>query len=72
MTAWVQPGRGIGPAYIDKYILTGIRVVDLLDRDLLCRKLKRNIEANNELLSKLYNSKILDVDQILQEYPGVR
>jgi adenylosuccinate synthase len=47
---------------------TGIRVVDLLDRDLLCRKLKRNIETNNELLSKLYNSKILDVDQILKEY----
>ncbi len=61
-------GRGIGPAYIDKYMRTGIRVVDLLDRDLLCRKLKRNIETNNELLSKLYNSKILDVDQILKEY----
>jgi adenylosuccinate synthase len=36
-------GRGIGPAYIDKYMRTGIRVVDLLDRDVLCKKLKRNI-----------------------------
>ena len=26
-------GRGIGPAYIDKYNRTGIRIVDLLDRE---------------------------------------
>ncbi|MBP8976592.1 MAG: adenylosuccinate synthase [Bacteroidetes bacterium] len=61
-------GRGIGPAYIDKYMRTGIRVVDLLDRDILCKKLKRNIEASNELLSKVYHTKILDVDAIIQEY----
>jgi adenylosuccinate synthase len=61
-------GRGIGPAYIDKYTRTGIRVVDLLDRDTLSRKLKRNIEEKNQLLSKVYNSKELDVDQIIQEY----
>ena len=61
-------GRGIGPAYIDKYMRTGIRVVDLLDRDILCKKLKRNIEENNQLLSKLYNSKELDVDAIIHEY----
>jgi len=61
-------GRGIGPAYIDKYMRTGIRVVDLLNRDVLRRKLKRNIETNNELLSKLYHSKELDVDAIISEY----
>jgi adenylosuccinate synthase len=47
---------------------TGIRVVDLLDRDTLCAKLKRNIEEKNQLLSKLYNSKELDVDEIIHEY----
>ena len=61
-------GRGIGPAYIDKYMRTGIRVVDLLDRDVLCTKLKRNIEEKNQLLSKVYNSKELDVDAIINEY----
>lgn len=61
-------GRGIGPAYIDKYMRTGIRVVDLLDRDVLCKKLKRNIEENNQLLSRVYNSKELDVDAIINEY----
>ena len=61
-------GRGIGPAYNDKYMRTGIRVVDLLNRDVLCKKLKRNIEASNEMLSKLYQSQALDVDAIINEY----
>ncbi len=61
-------GRGIGPAYIDKYTRTGIRVVDLLNRDLLCRKLKRNIAEKNELISKVYNLEELDVDRIISEY----
>jgi adenylosuccinate synthase len=61
-------GRGIGPAYIDKYTRTGIRVVDLLDRDILCKKLKRNIEEKNQIFSKVYNSKELDVDAIIHEY----
>ncbi|MDE3057758.1 MAG: adenylosuccinate synthase [Bacteroidota bacterium] len=61
-------GRGIGPAYIDKYMRTGIRVVDLLDRDVLCKKLKANIEEKNRLLSKVYGSKELDVDKIISEY----
>ncbi|RPI05736.1 MAG: adenylosuccinate synthase [Ignavibacteriae bacterium] len=61
-------GRGIGPAYIDKYMRTGIRVVDLLNRDTLCKKLKRNIESNNELLNKLYHSQSLNVEEIINEY----
>jgi adenylosuccinate synthase len=61
-------GRGIGPAYNDKYMRTGIRVVDLLNRDVLCKKLKRNIEASNELLSKMYQTQALDVDAIINEY----
>jgi adenylosuccinate synthase len=61
-------GRGIGPAYIDKYMRTGIRVVDLLNRDVLCRKLKVNIEEKNQILSKVYGSKELDVDKIINEY----
>ncbi|HEY4612871.1 MAG TPA: adenylosuccinate synthase [Bacteroidota bacterium] len=61
-------GRGIGPAYIDKYMRTGIRVVDLLNRDVLCKKLKQNIEEKNQLLSQIYHSKELDVDAIIHEY----
>jgi adenylosuccinate synthase len=61
-------GRGIGPAYIDKYMRTGIRVVDLLNRDFLCKKLKQNIEEKNRLLSTIYQSEELNVDAIIQEY----
>ena len=61
-------GKGIGPAYIDKFMRIGIRIVDLLDRDVLREKLKHNIEEKNELLSKVYGSDQLDVDTIINEY----
>jgi adenylosuccinate synthase len=61
-------GRGIGPAYIDKFLRTGIRIVDLLDRDVLARKLKANIEEKNQILTKLYGETRLDVDAMIAEY----
>jgi adenylosuccinate synthase len=61
-------GRGIGPAYIDKYTRTGIRVIDLLDRTVLREKLRTNIEEKNQLLRQVYGSKGLDVDAIISEY----
>jgi adenylosuccinate synthase len=61
-------GRGIGPAYMDKFGRTGIRVVDLLDREGLRRKLRSAIEEKNELLRKLYGDEGLDVDRIVEEY----
>lgn len=61
-------GKGIGPAYIDKFMRIGIKIVDLLDRDVLREKLKHNIEEKNELLSKVYGSEQLDVDTIINEY----
>ena len=61
-------GRGIGPAYIDKYMRTGIRVVDLLDRKTLREKLTRNIEEKNQILSKVYGKTEMDVDKIVAEY----
>ncbi|MFO8231029.1 MAG: adenylosuccinate synthase [Longimonas sp.] len=61
-------GRGIGPAYADKFARTGIRVVDLLDRDVLRTKLTRAIEAKNALLKQVYGANQLDVDAIVEEY----
>jgi len=61
-------GRGIGPAYVDKVTRTGIRIVDLLDRDILRAKLRRNIEEKNLLLSRIYDTEELDEDQIIAEY----
>ena len=61
-------GQGIGPAYVDKFARTGIRVVDLLDRDVLRRKLKRSIEEKNAILKSVYGAEELDVEQIIEEY----
>ncbi len=61
-------GRGIGPAYIDKYMRTGIRVVDLLDRKVLRDKLTINIEEKNLILSKVYGRTEIDIDKIINEY----
>jgi adenylosuccinate synthase len=61
-------GRGIGPAYVDKFARTGIRVVDLLDRDILRAKLKVAIEEKNAILRSVYGADGLDVDAIIEEY----
>ncbi len=61
-------GKGIGPAYVDKYARIGIKVVDLLDRDILRRKLRKNIELKNEILEKVYGAQKFDVDKIIDEY----
>jgi adenylosuccinate synthase len=61
-------GRGIGPAYIDKFMRVGIRIVDLLDRDILAKKLKTNIEEKNEIITKIYGETKIDVDAIIAEY----
>lgn len=61
-------GRGIGPAYVDKFARTGIRVVDLLDRDVLRRKLKEAIEEKNAILKGIYDADELDVEKIIEEY----
>ena len=61
-------GRGIGPAYVDKYARTGIRVVDLLDRDVLRKKLRTAIEENNTILRAVYGADGLDVEAITEEY----
>ncbi|MBI5476478.1 MAG: adenylosuccinate synthase [Ignavibacteriales bacterium] len=61
-------GRGIGPAYIDKFMRVGIKIVDLLDRDTFVSKLKRNIEEKNQILKKIYDNPELDIDSIVHEY----
>jgi adenylosuccinate synthase len=61
-------GRGIGPAYIDKATRNGIRIVDLLDRDVLARKITANLEEKNQILTKVYGGTTIDVDRMIAEY----
>ena len=60
--------RGIGPCYEDRVARTGIQAVDLLFPEIFESKLKRNIEAKNEILIKLYNQEPIDLDEVLEEY----
>jgi adenylosuccinate synthase len=61
-------GRGIGPAYVDKFSRVGIRIVDLLDREFLREKIRANVEEKNRVLSRLYDAEELNVDSIVNEY----
>ncbi|MBI5324801.1 MAG: adenylosuccinate synthase [Ignavibacteriae bacterium] len=61
-------GRGIGPAYIDKFKRTGIRIVDLLDRKILEAKLRANLDEKNTYLQKIYGHEELDIDSIVKTY----
>jgi adenylosuccinate synthase len=61
-------GRGIGPAYYDKYNRCGIRIVDLLDRNVFEEKLRANIDEKNDLLKKIYGYQGLEVEKIIDQY----
>ena len=61
-------GRGIGPAYIDKFARVGIKIVDLLHRDVLVKKIRSNIEDKNQILSKIYHSSEINVEEIVETY----
>jgi adenylosuccinate synthase len=63
-------GRGIGPAYGDKIARTGIRVQDLLDPGILRQKLELALREKNQVLTKVYNRKKIDVDAVVTEYLG--
>jgi len=45
-------GRGVGPAYVDKFNRTGIRIADLLDEETLHQKVAYNLEEKRHLLGQ--------------------
>jgi adenylosuccinate synthase len=61
-------GRGIGPAYYDKAARVGIRIVDLLDHEMLKTTLRRNLEEKNQIIRKVYDREELDVEAMIEEY----
>ena len=61
-------GRGIGPAYRDKAARVGIRIIDLLNRDVFASKLENNIREANEVLTKIYGYDPLNIDEIVEAY----
>ena len=60
--------KGIGPAYADKTARLGIRIGDLLDKDVLLERLRFVLEYKNIILTKVYNANPLSLDEVYSEY----
>ena len=60
--------KGIGPAYMDKAARVGIRIADLLDREVFEERLRLNLEDKNRQFTKLYDASPMNFEEILEEY----
>lgn len=60
--------RGIGPAYMDKFARIGLRLVDLLDKEVFLERLAALVAVKNELLEKVYNMPGFTVEEIAEPY----
>jgi adenylosuccinate synthase len=60
--------KGIGPAYMDKAARVGIRVADLLDKEIFEEKLERNLKEKNRLLERIYETEGFKLEDIFDEY----
>ena len=61
-------GRGIGPAYEDKVVRCGIRVVDLIDEKVFREKLEANLIQKNVYLTQVLRDKGFEFSEIFDEY----
>jgi len=60
--------RGIGPVFADKVIRLGIRVGDLLDKDMFLSRLRAVLEFKNAILTKVYQVSPLSLEEIYEQY----
>ena len=60
--------RGIGPTYEDKMGRRGLRVIDMLDRQLLKTHIENACREKNMIAHALFNSEPLDADKMYAEY----
>lgn len=61
-------GRGIGPSYGDKVGRMGVRAQDLLDPGILRQKLELTLREKNQVLTKVYNRRPIEVEPVVEEY----
>ncbi|WP_407372136.1 adenylosuccinate synthase [Carnobacterium sp.] len=60
--------KGIGPAYMDKAARIGIRIADLLDKEIFEERLRINLEEKNRSFVKMYDSSAIDFEDVFEEY----
>jgi len=58
-------GRGIGPAYADKYNRIGVRAIDLFSPKIVKERIQENLNLKNHLFKTYYNTEAEDVDKTL-------
>src|SRR5690625_2456489 len=63
-------GRGIGPTYADKVSRQGVRVQDMFDPKILRKKIELALNDKNQMLTKIYNRRSLEIEPIFEEYLG--
>ena len=61
-------GRGIGPAYVDKYMRMGVRMLDLKSPDALSRAIDQSLHLKNQVLQKIYGHPGFSKDELMEEY----
>jgi len=61
-------GKGIGPCYTDKAERSGIRVCDLMHKEIFEEKLKDNVEVKSDIITKVFGGDPLDFESIYDEY----
>ncbi len=59
--------RGIGPCYVDKHGRVGIRICDLLDKEILKKKIEINVNEINKI-ADVYGFKPFSANDIFLEY----
>ncbi len=60
--------KGIGPCYEDKIARVGIRMVDLLNPEILREKIEKNLKVKNALFEKYFEKEAMDIEAIYNEY----
>lgn len=62
--------RGIGPCYTDKVARWGIRIVDLIDEQVLKEKLNAIVPVKQKIIEAFGGTEQLDAETIWKEYAG--
>ena len=60
--------KGIGPCYEDKIARVGIRMIDLLNPEILREKIEKNLKVKNALFEKYYGKPSLNIDEVYREF----
>lgn len=64
-------GRGIGPAYTDKFDRVGIRAQEMLHSDgVFADRIREQVAAKNRILEAVHGQPPLEPESIVQEYLG--